>query len=70
MEKRYIFADDIYPTGIFLEILRDFCVQVEFESKGIQLLSMNQRATGYQMVTPRETERKDFLPNSASLTLL
>ena len=31
---------------------------------------MNQRATGYQVVTPRETERKEFLPNSASLTLL
>ena len=40
------------------------------DASSIQLLSMNQHATGYQMVTPRETERKDFLPNSASLTLL
>ena len=31
---------------------------------------MNQRATGYEAVTPRETERKEFLPDSASLTLL
>ena len=33
---------------------RGFCVQVDFESYGIQLfiLSTNQSATGYQMVTP------------------
>ena len=39
MEKRYTFADDIYLYIIWLGILRDLCVRVDFESYGIQLLS-------------------------------
>jgi len=51
-------------------LLENLYNQVDFESLCIKLLSMNQRATGYQMVTPRGSERKFFLPHSAGLALL
>ena len=43
----------ICTVGDYIEKTNNYC---------IQLLSMNQSATGYQMVTPRQTERKDFFP--------